>query len=84
MNFFLYFPEFFDNFVEPQTDHRSVWPASEWCQQAPVKISEFLDTQAKSYARFTEGTSSDVLKTTGMKQPYPFSFVFLFFVSVFF
>jgi hypothetical protein len=41
-----------------------------------------LDTRAKSYARFKEGTSSYVLKTTGMKQPYPFSFVIFF--SVFF
>jgi hypothetical protein len=83
MNFFFIFLNFFDNFVETQTDRRSVWPASEWCQQAPVKISDFLDTRAKSYARFTEGTSSYVLKTTGMKQLYPFSFVFFFFVSVF-
>ena len=61
--------------------HELVWPGSEWCQQAPVKISDFLDTRAKSYARFTEGASSYVLKTTGMKQPYAFSFVFF---SVFF
>ena len=40
-----------------------------------------MDTRAKSYARFKEGTSSYVLKTTGMKQPYPFSFVFLFDVT---
>ena len=80
---FFIFLNFFDNFVEPQTDRRWVWPASEWCQLAPVKISDFLDTRAKSYARFTEGTSSDVLKTTGMKQTYPFSFVF-FFLFLFF
>jgi preprotein translocase subunit YajC len=77
--FFFIFLNFFDNFVEPQTDRSCVWPASEWCQQAPVKISDFLDTRAKSYARFTEGTSSYVLKTTRMKQPYPFSLIFFFF-----
>jgi hypothetical protein len=27
-------------------------------QQAPVKISDFLNNRAKSYARFKEGTSS--------------------------
>jgi hypothetical protein len=80
--FFFIFLNFFWQFCRNQTDRRWVWPASEWCQQAPVKISDFLDTRAKSYARFTEGTSS--FKTTGMKQPYPFSFVFFFFVSVFF
>jgi hypothetical protein len=37
-----------------------VWLASELCQQAPVKISDFLDNRAKSYARFKEGTSSYV------------------------
>jgi hypothetical protein len=34
--------------------------ASEWRHQAPVKISEFLDNRAKSYAGFKEGTSSYV------------------------
>ena len=79
--FFFIFLNFFDNFVETQTDRRWVWPASEWCQQAPVKISDFLDTRAKSYARFTEGTSNDVLKSTGMK---PFLLRFLFFLFLFF
>jgi hypothetical protein len=37
-----------------------VWLASELCQQAPIKISDFLDNRAKSYARFKEGTSSYV------------------------
>ena len=80
--FFLYFPDFLTILSEPNR-HRRAWLASEWCQQARVKISDFLDTRAKSYARFTEGTSSYVLKTTGMKQPYPFSFVF-FFLFLFF
>jgi hypothetical protein len=38
--------------------------ALEWCQQAPVNISDFLDTRAKSYARFKEGTSSYVFGGT--------------------
>jgi hypothetical protein len=80
MNFFFIFLNFFDNFVETQTDRRSVWPASEWCQQAPVKISDFLDTRAKSYARFTDGTSSyDRDETT-----VSFLLRFIFFLSVFF
>jgi hypothetical protein len=28
------------------------------CQQAPVKISDFLNNQVKSYAQFKEGSSS--------------------------
>jgi hypothetical protein len=62
--FFFIFLNFFWQFCRNQTDRRWVWPASEWCQLAPVKISDFLDTRAKSYARFTEGTSSYVLKRT--------------------
>jgi hypothetical protein len=62
--FFFIFLNFFDNFVETQTDQRWVWPASEWCQQAPVKISDFLNKRAKSYARFKEG----MFKTTEMRQ----------------
>jgi hypothetical protein len=59
-DFFLYFPEFFfDNFVETKpTD--GPFAGSEWCQQAPVKISDFLNNRAKSYAQFKEGTSSYV------------------------
>ena len=64
-NFFFIFLNFFDNFAETQTDRRWVWPASEWCQLAPVKISDFSDTRAKSYARFKEGTSSYVFKRPG-------------------
>jgi hypothetical protein len=53
--------------------------ASEWCQQAPVKISDFLNNRAKGYARFKEG----MFKTTEMRQPLcilsPSFFLFLFF-----
>jgi hypothetical protein len=80
-DFFLYFPEFFWQFYRTQRGHRPVWPASEWCQQAPVKISDFLNNRAKNYARFKEG----MFKTTEMRQPLCIlSPSFSFFVSVFF
>jgi hypothetical protein len=57
-----------------------------WCQQAPVKISDFLDTRAKSYARFTEGASSYVLKRPGWNNrslsPSFSFFCFCFFFDV--
>jgi hypothetical protein len=52
--FFFIFLIFFQKFYRNQTGCRRVWLASEWCQQAPVKISDFLDTRAKSYVRFKE------------------------------
>jgi hypothetical protein len=42
--------------------------ASEWRHQAPVKISDFLNNRAKSYARFKEGTSSYVFGGTTKKR----------------
>ena len=54
--FFLYFPKFFLAILT--RPNRQVWVSSEWGQQAPEKISEFLDKRAKSYACFTEGMSS--------------------------
>src|SRR5579859_2225348 len=57
-NLFIYFPEFFWQFCRDQTGRSRVWVTSEWGQQAPQKSSEFLDKRAKSYACFTEGTSS--------------------------
>jgi hypothetical protein len=35
---------------------------SKWCQEAAVKISNFSDKRAKSYACFTEGISSYVFR----------------------
>jgi hypothetical protein len=81
MIFFFIFLNFFDNFIETQTDQRSVWPASEWCQQALLKISDFLNNRAKSYARFKKG----MFKTTEMRQPLCIlSPSFSFFVSFFY
>jgi hypothetical protein len=57
---FSLFSWIFWQFYRKQTGHSQVWLASEWCQQAPVKISDFLNNRAKSYARFKEGTSSYV------------------------
>jgi hypothetical protein len=37
---------------------RPVWVGSKWCQEAAVKILDFSDKRAKSYAYFTEGISS--------------------------
>jgi hypothetical protein len=56
--FFFIFLNFFDIFF---------FIFSEWCQQAPVKILDFLDTRAKCYARFKEGTSSYVFGGTTRK-----------------
>jgi hypothetical protein len=50
-NFFLYFPEFFDNFIKPNRP---------FLRKVPVKISDFLNNRAKSYAGFKEGTSNYV------------------------
>jgi hypothetical protein len=83
-NFFFIFLNFFDNFIETkQADLiMLVWPASQWCQQAPVKISDFLNNRAKSYARFKEGMfKNDRDETTAL---YPFSFVFFFLFLFFF
>jgi hypothetical protein len=68
LTIFLYFPDFFGKFYRNQTGRRRVWLASELCQQAPVKILDFLDTRAKSYARFKEGTSSYVFGGTTRKR----------------
>ena len=35
-----------------------VWVGSKRCQETPQKISDFSDKRAKSYACFSEGTSS--------------------------
>jgi hypothetical protein len=51
--------------------HKSNLPATswkigpvliKWCQEAAVKISDFSDKRAKSYACFTEGISSYVFQ----------------------
>jgi hypothetical protein len=39
-----------------------VWVGSKWCQEAAVKILDFSDKRAKSYACFTEGISSYVFR----------------------
>jgi hypothetical protein len=54
-----------------------IFLASEWCQQAPVKISDFLNNQAKSYARLRK-VPQVMVKTTEMRQPL--CFLSLFFV----
>ena len=56
--FFFIFLNFFGNFNETKQAYRQVWVTSKWGRQAPVKISDFSDKRAKSYACFTEGTSS--------------------------
>jgi hypothetical protein len=69
--FFIIFPNFYDNFIETkQADYvaglrmlstsslKVILLASEWCQQAPVKISDFLNNRAKGYVRIKEGSSS--------------------------
>jgi hypothetical protein len=39
-----------------------VWVNSKWCQEAAVKISDFSDKRAKSYACSTDGISSYVFR----------------------
>jgi hypothetical protein len=58
--FFLYFPEFFWQFWWNQTGWSQVWVGSKLCQEATIKILDFSDKRAKSYACFTEGISSYV------------------------
>ena len=35
---------------------------SKWCQESAIKISDFSDKRAKSYANFTKGVSSYVFR----------------------
>ena len=50
----------FYQFWWDQTGLRRVWVESKWRQEATVKILDFYDKRAKSYACFTEGMSSYV------------------------
>jgi hypothetical protein len=47
-----------------QTGRSRVWVDPNWCQEAAVKILDFSDKRAKSYACFTEGISSYVFRKT--------------------
>jgi hypothetical protein len=45
-----------------QNRAKPVWVSSKWCQEVAVKILDFSDKRAKSYACFTEGISSYVFR----------------------
>jgi hypothetical protein len=84
--FFFIFLNFFDDFIETkQAVGEFGWPQN-GVNKAPVKISDFLNSRAKSYARFTTGrpnrreisNENDRYETTAL---YPFPFLFCLFSS---
>ena len=53
LTIFFFIFSFFWKFWWDQTGRSQVWVSSKWCQEAVVKILDFFDKRAKSYACFT-------------------------------